>query len=107
MSRSCNDCLKYKILTVEYDESTHSPKMKFHTYEVFTIFSKHRTIGPGNLLCHVYSKSILCYNQNNCESIKKKYSKVERVINRGVYEVILHTCVGKLFVSYLLFTYTF
>ena len=70
MSRSCNDCLKYKILTVEYDESTHSPKMKFHTYAVFTIFSKHRTIGPGNLLCHVYFNSVYVVKQKNCEAAK-------------------------------------
>ena len=42
--RNCYDFSKYKIPAVEYNESTHSPKINFHTYEVFTIFSKHSII---------------------------------------------------------------
>ena len=48
--RSCNDCAKYKIPSVESDASNHSLRINFHIYEVFTICSKHGVIGSGNLL---------------------------------------------------------
>ena len=63
MLRSCIDCPKYNIPTVEYGETIHSPIIKFHIYEIFTIFSKHGTIGSGNFLCHVYSESVSVVTQ--------------------------------------------
>ena len=48
--RSCKDCTKYKKYTVEYDETIYSSIIKFHIYEVFTIFPKYGAVEPGNLL---------------------------------------------------------
>ena len=47
--RTCIDCPKYKIPTVEANETFESPIIKFHIYEVFIIYSKHGTIGSGNV----------------------------------------------------------
>ena len=55
--RICIHCPKYKIPTVESDETINSPIIKFHIYEVITICSKHDTIGSGNV-CDLYSKSV-------------------------------------------------
>ena len=51
------ECPKYKIPTVESDETIDSPMIKFHIYEVFTICSKHGIIGSGNV-CDVCFKSV-------------------------------------------------
>ena len=56
--RTCIDCPKYKIPTVESDETIDSPIIKFHIYEIFTICSKYGTNGSGNV-CDVCSKSVL------------------------------------------------
>ena len=58
MLRSCNDCAKYKIPSVESDASNHSLRINFHIYEVFTICSKHGVIGSSNLLCNICSNSV-------------------------------------------------
>ena len=55
--RNCNDYLKYEIPSLESDESYHSPRIKFHIYEVVTIFSKDGVVEPSNLLCDVFSNS--------------------------------------------------
>ena len=55
--RTCIDCPKYKIPTVESNETFDSPIIKFHIYEVFTICSKHDTIGSGNV-CDLCSQSV-------------------------------------------------
>ena len=47
----------------------------------------------------------LLLNPTHCEVIKKKNTNVEIFIYWKVYEGILHTCVGKVFVSYLLYMY--
>ena len=49
-------CPKYKIPTVESNETFDSPIIKFHIYEVFTICSKHGTIESGNV-CDLCSQS--------------------------------------------------
>ena len=107
MLRSCIECSKYKIPTVECDETIHLQIIKFHIYEVFTICSKHGTIETGNLICHIYSESISVVKEKIFEAIKKKYTNFKRVIYCKVYEGVLHTCVGKVFVSHILCTCTF
>ena len=57
--RTCIDCPKYKIPTVECDETIYSPVIKFHIYEVFTICSKNGTIRSSNLHCNIYSELFL------------------------------------------------
>ena len=47
--RTCIDCPIYKVPTVESDEAIDSPIIKFHIYEVFTIYSKHGTIGSSDV----------------------------------------------------------
>ena len=69
--RSCIDCLKYEIPTVESDETIDSPIIKFHIYEVFTICSKHGIIGSGNV-CDVYSQSISVGKLNKPEKISRR-----------------------------------
>ena len=107
MLRSCNDCSKYKIPIVEYDESIFSPKIKFHTYTFFTIYSKYGTILSGNFICQVCSNSVSIIKQKTCETIKKKDTNVETVTNWKVYEGILHARVGIVFVSCLLCIYIY
>ena len=80
MLRSCKDCPKYNILTVECDETIHAPIIKFHIYEVFTICSKYGTIRPGHFLCHVCSNSVSVVNKKNCEAINKKDTNFKIVI---------------------------
>ena len=58
MSRCCNDCPKFKISSVESDESIHSLKINFHIYEVFRTCSKHGVVGPGNFLSGICSNSV-------------------------------------------------
>ena len=65
MLRSCNNCPKYKVPTIESDESIHLPKIKFHIYKVFTIYSKYGVVGPENFLCGVCSNSIHLEKQKN------------------------------------------
>ena len=55
--RTCINCPKYKIPIVESDETFDSPIIKFHIYEVFTICSKHDTIGSGDV-CDLCSQSV-------------------------------------------------
>ena len=69
--KSCKYCPKYKIPTVEWDETIHSPIIKFHMYEVFTIYSKHGTIGHVKFICHVYSNFYSV-------SVVKKTTKLSR-----------------------------
>ena len=72
MLRSCIDCLKYKIPTVECDETIPSSLIKFHIYIVFTICYKHSTIGPDNFLCHVCSESISVVKKKNHAKLSKR-----------------------------------
>ena len=55
--RTCIDCPKYKIPTVESNENYDSPIIKFHIYETFNICSKHGTIKSGNV-CDLCSKTV-------------------------------------------------
>ena len=73
MLRSCKDCPKYKISTVESNETIHSPIIKFHIYEVITIYSKHDIISPCNLLCHVYSNYVTIDRINLWNYQKERY----------------------------------
>ena len=55
--RTCIDCPKYKIPTVESNDNYDSPIIKFHIYETFNICSKHGTIRSGNI-CDLCSQSV-------------------------------------------------
>ena len=68
--RTCIDCPKYKISTVESNETFESPIIKFHIYEVFIICSKHGTIGSGNV-CELCFSVSSCWKET-CHVIKKK-----------------------------------
>ena len=57
MLRTCIDCPKYKIPTVESNGNYDSPIIKFHIYETFNICSKHGTITSGNV-CDLCSKTV-------------------------------------------------
>ena len=61
-----------EILTVESDKNIHSPIIRFHIYEVFTICSRYGIIGPGNLLCHVYSNLISAVKQKRLSSLQEE-----------------------------------
>ena len=71
MLRSCIDCPKYDIPTVESDETIDSPIIKFHIYEIFTICSKHGIIWSGNV-CDVCSKSVYVGKVNNLLSYQEE-----------------------------------
>ena len=60
-----------KISTVESDETIDFPTIKLHIYEVFTICSKHGTIGSGNV-CDVYSKSIYVSKVNKHVNLSRR-----------------------------------
>ena len=47
--RTCIDFPKYKIPTLELNETIDSLIIKFYIYDVFTICSQYRTIGSVNV----------------------------------------------------------
>ena len=69
--RTCIDCPKYKVPTVELEVSIDSLIIKFHIYEVFTICSKHGTIGCSNVY-DVRSKSVYVGNVNKPVKLSRR-----------------------------------
>ena len=53
------------------------------------------------------SNSVSVEKPKNSKACNKEDTNVERITNWKVYEGILPTCDGKVFVSYLLYTYIF
>ena len=70
--RSCKDCPKYNIHTVECEETIHLPITSFHICEVSTICSKHDIIGPSNLLCHVCFNSVSIVKQKKTAKLSRR-----------------------------------
>ena len=98
---------KYKIPILGSDISVDMLRIKLHIYDVFTICSKHDTLGPGNSKYDVCSCSN--YEHDNVKPVTSNRKKIDtkRVSNRKFYDRILLTRSGKEFTSHQLCSYNF
>ena len=82
--RTYIDCPKYKIPTVELNETIDSPIIKFSIYEVLSICSKIVTIGSGNV-CDVFSQSVDVGRLNKPVKLSRKRILTLKEFSIGIF----------------------